>query len=260
MPYTRLQWVHVNTIYTQHSTRSSDAIASLSVHLGTASLTCFQIFVGCLSRSSNCRFQTILCPITNCWRSQIETQVVVTWPVTSSLSALMRPWRCDSLALSHPDLSNPLLREVLSDSTACKDVSCNVRLQPFLWITNTSSSTRAHAQQCTHRCSFSSRKRSFSITPWHAGALDYTARSTTCLAGLCQMYQPMFPHTTQRVFHNSIKWLDHVLGCLQHARRPRALQWSSLVMLQLEMCLLAFTVLAPSLPIVVSRRLLLRVL
>ena len=25
-----------------------------------------------------------------------------TWPVASSLSALMRPWRCDSLALSHP--------------------------------------------------------------------------------------------------------------------------------------------------------------
>ena len=27
----------------------------------------------------------------------------------------------------------------------CQDVSCSVRLQPFLWITNTSSRTRAHA-------------------------------------------------------------------------------------------------------------------
>ena len=50
--------------------------------------------------------------ITNCRRSQLEPQVLFTWPVAPSHSPLLRQWRCDTLALSHLDLVDALLRAV----------------------------------------------------------------------------------------------------------------------------------------------------
>ena len=185
----KIQWVHVSAIYTQHST-----------HRGAPPLTRFNLCRGCLSRSSNCKFQNTPVRLTSCWRSQLETQVLFTWHVASSLAALMRPWRCDSLALSQPDISNPLLRVVVCNSVACQHVSCRVRLQPFWWMTNTSLRTRAPCQQCTRRCSFASWRRPFSTAPWHHGASDHTARSTSCLAVLCQMLPADVPgHSAESV-------------------------------------------------------------
>ena len=41
---------------------------------------------------------------------QLELQVLVTWPDSSGLSALMRKVRCDCLIKSLPDLSDPPIR------------------------------------------------------------------------------------------------------------------------------------------------------
>ena len=99
MPYPRLQWLFVSAVCTQHSTRSSDVIAQVSDRAGTASLTCFKLL---RLPFPHLELQVSKTPvsITNCWRSQLETQVLFTWPVSSSLSSLMRPKRCDSFRAS----------------------------------------------------------------------------------------------------------------------------------------------------------------
>ena len=69
-----------------------------------------------LDASVSLRFETSTLGLHNCFKFtaalQLELQVLVTWPDSSGLSALMRPWRCDCLIASDMDLSDPLLRVV----------------------------------------------------------------------------------------------------------------------------------------------------
>ena len=70
---------------------------------------------------------------------QLGLQVLVTWHASSGLSALMRPWRCDSSVASLLNLSDPPLRVVnvrLHD--LCQHFECCVHSQ-FL--------TAAHVQR-----------------------------------------------------------------------------------------------------------------
>ena len=76
----KIQQVHVSAIYAQHSTCPSDAIAQGSVRLGTASLTCFKFWRLTFSQLE-LQVSNTLVPITSCWRSHLETQVLFTWPV-----------------------------------------------------------------------------------------------------------------------------------------------------------------------------------